>query len=105
MLVKKFYQLVEENYLKNLSVNQYSDMLCVTPNHLTQTLKQLTGRTSSEVVKAKQILEIKRLLVYTNLGITEISMQMNFADQSYFSKLFKRETGMTPQLYRNQSMK
>lgn len=105
MLVKKFYQLVEENYLKNLSVNQYADMLCVTPNHLTQTLKQLTGRTSSEVVKAKQILEIKRLLVYTNLGITEISMQMNFADQSYFSKLFKRETGMTPQLYRNQSMK
>src|SRR5574344_1429119 len=101
MLVKKFYQLVEENYQKNLPVNQYADMLAVTPNHLTQTLKQLTGRTSNEVVKAKQILEIKRLLVHTNLGITEISMQMNFPDQSYFSKFFKRATDLTPQAYRN----
>ena len=80
-------------------------MLAVTPNHLTQTLKQLTGRTSNEVVKAKQILEIKRLLVHTNLGITEISMQMNFPDQSYFSKFFKRATDLTPQAYRNKYMK
>lgn len=105
MLVKRFYQLVEENYLKNLSVNQYADMLAVTPNHLTQTLKLLTGRTSSDVVKSKQVLEVKRLLVHTNLAITEISQQMNFPDQSYFSKFFKRETELTPQAYRNKYLK
>jgi AraC family transcriptional regulator, transcriptional activator of pobA len=105
LLVKRFYQLLEEKYRGNLNVNDYADILSVTPNHLTQTLKQLTGKTSLEIIKSKQLLEIKRLLVHTNLGVSEISNQMNFADQSYFTKFFKRETGMLPLAYRNESMK
>lgn len=100
LLVKKFYRLVEENFHRNLLVNQYADMLAVTPNHLTQTLKHLTGKTSNDIVKEKQVLEIKRLLVHTNLNVTEIAVQFNFTDQSYFSKFFKRETGFSPNAYR-----
>lgn len=105
LLVKRFYQLLEERYRENPTVTQYADLLSVTPNHLTQTLKQLTGKTSLEIVKSKQLLEIKRLLVHTNLGVSEIANQMNFADQSYFTKFFKRETGVLPLAYRNESMK
>jgi AraC-like DNA-binding protein/mannose-6-phosphate isomerase-like protein (cupin superfamily) len=105
LLVKRFYQLLEEKYRENLTVNDYASHLSVTPNHLTQTLKLLTGKTSLEVIKSKQLMEIKRLLVHTNLGVSEISNLMNFADQSYFTKFFKRETGMLPLLYRNRSMK
>jgi AraC-like DNA-binding protein len=86
-------------------VNDYAFHLSVTPNHLTQTLKLLTGKRSLEIIKAKQLMEIKRLLVHTNLGVSEISNLMNFADQSYFTKFFKRETGLLPLLYRNKSMK
>lgn len=100
LLVKRFYRLVEENILKNLLVNQYAEMLAVTPNHLTQTLKFLTGKTSNDIIKEKQVLEIKRLLVHTNLNVTEIADQLNFTDQSYFSKFFKRETGLSPIAYR-----
>jgi AraC family transcriptional regulator, transcriptional activator of pobA len=105
LLVKRFYQLLEKRYRENLTVTNYADILSVTPNHLTQTLKQLTGKTSLEIIKSKQLLEIKRLLVHTNLGVSEISNQMNFADQSYFTKFFKRETGLLPLAYRNESMK
>ena len=105
LMVKRFYQLVEENYQQNLSVNKYADLLAVTPNHLTQTIKQLTGKTSNEIIKSKQILEIKRLLVHSNMGITQIAMQMGFVDQSYFTKFFKKETGFTPLAYRSESMK
>lgn len=104
LLVKKFFQLVEENYEKNLSVAQYADRMAITPNHLTQTITQLTGKTSSQIVKAKQILEIKRLLVHTNLSITEIATRLNFPDQSYFAKFFKRETGLSPLQYRSKSV-
>ena len=105
LMVKRFYQLVEENYQRNLTVNEYANLLAVTPNHLTQTLKQLTGKTSMDIIKSKQILEVKRLLVHTNMGVTEIANMLNFADQSYFTKFFKKETGLTPLVYRNESMK
>jgi AraC-like DNA-binding protein/mannose-6-phosphate isomerase-like protein (cupin superfamily) len=105
LLVKRFYQLLEEKHRENITVNNYADLLSVTPNHLTQTLKLLTGKTSLEIIKQKQLLEIKRLLVHSNLGISEISNQMNFTDQSYFTKFFKRETGMLPLAYRTASMK
>lgn len=104
MVVKQFYQKVEENYEKNLSVAQYADLMAITPNHLTQTVARLTGKTSSQIIKAKQILEIKRLLVHTNLSVTEIATQLNFPDQSYFAKFFKRETGISPLRYRSKSV-
>ncbi|WP_163717348.1 AraC family transcriptional regulator [Mangrovibacterium lignilyticum] len=101
ILVKKFYHLVEENNHKNLSLKEYAALLAVTPNHLTQTVKILTGKTSSQIIKAKQILEIKRLLVHTNLSVAEIAHQLHFEDQSYFTKFFKRESGFSPLQYRN----
>ncbi|WP_372773120.1 AraC family transcriptional regulator [Mangrovibacterium sp.] len=101
ILVKQFYHLVEENNHQNLSLKEYAGLLAVTPNHLTQTVKMLTGKTSSQVIKAKQILEIKRLLVHTNLSVAEIAHQLHFEDQSYFTKFFKRESGYSPLQYRN----
>ena len=105
ILVKRFYSLVEENKQKNLSLNDYAALLMVSPNHLTQTLRKLTGKTSIQIIKSKQILEIKRMLVHTNLTVTEIASQLNFLDQSYFSKFFKRETGISPLQYRTGAMK
>ena len=96
--------MVEDNYLKNLSVTEYANILAITANHLTQTVNQLTGKTSSQIIRAKQILEIKRLLVHTNLSVTEIATRLNFADQSYFAKFFKRETGVSPLQYRAKSL-
>ena len=105
ILVKRFFHLVEENNQKNLSLTDYAEMVGITSNHLTQTVKMLTGKTSSQIIKAKQLLEIKRLLVHTNLNVSEIASQMNFEDQSYFTKFFRRETGMTPLQYRTDALK
>lgn len=104
VVVKKFFQLVEEYYQQNLTVSQYADLMALTPNHLTQTVTNLTGKTSSQIIKSKQILEIKRLLVHSNLTVTQIAHRLNFSDQSYFAKFFKRETGMSPKTYRQKSM-
>lgn len=105
ILVKKFMLLIEENFQKNLKVSDYASMLAITANHLTQVVKQITGKTTNEIIQEKNILEIKRLLLYTNLTVTEIASKMNFADQSYFTKYYKKITGQTPLDYRKETTK
>ncbi len=105
ILVKRFLCLIEENYQNNLRINDYADLLAITPNHLTQMVKQVTGKTSIELLQEKLIAEVKRLIVHTNASISEIAHIMNYPDQSYFTKFFKKCTGITPLQYRKESMK
>lgn len=105
LLVKRFKQLVEEKYAEYKSVKNYSDHLGVTASHLSETIKSHTGRTSGEIIRDKVILETKRLLIHTDLTISEICYQLKFSDQSYFSKYFKSGTGESPGDFRAKSIK
>jgi AraC-like DNA-binding protein len=105
IMVKRFLYLIEENYQNNLRVTDYAAMLAITPNYLTQLVKQITGKTSIELLQEKLIVEVKRLLLHTNQTVSEIATLMNFADQSYFTKYFKNISGVTPLQYRKKSMK
>lgn len=100
ILVKNFLILIDDNYQNNYRVQEYADMLAITPHHLTQIVKQLTGKTSTELLHNKIIIEIKKLLVHTNMSMAEIVDHLNFTDQSYFTKYFKKHTGFTPLEYR-----
>lgn len=102
LLVKKFKQLIEDKYHENLSVKDYATILAVTPNHLNETVKNLTGLTATDLIRDKVIIEIKRMLQHTELTISEIAARLNFEDQSYFSKYFKKHTGKSPGEFRNQ---
>ena len=101
ILIKRFKQLIEEKCTENISVKEYAEMLQVTPNHLSETVKEYTGRTSTDFINDRMILEIKRLLRHTELTVQEIAFQLNFSDQSYFSKYFKKTSGLTPSEFRS----
>ncbi len=105
LLTKKFLMLLEEKYQENLPISTYADLLKVSPDHLTFVIKETTGKTSLQVIKDKQIVEIKRFLLFTDLTISEITAELNFADHSYFSKFFKKETGESPTEFREKSRK
>ncbi|MBK8805367.1 MAG: helix-turn-helix transcriptional regulator [Bacteroidales bacterium] len=100
ILVKNFLLHIEENFHKNLKVADYADMLAITPHHLTQIVKQYTGKTSTELLQEKLIVEIKKLLIHSQLSISEIVDLMHFSDQSYLTKFFKKHTSQTPFEYR-----
>lgn len=99
-LVKKYLLLIEENFRNNLKINDYANQLAITPNHLAQVVRQVTGRTPIDILREITILEIKRLLLYTNLTVTEIANHLNFADQSYLTKYFRKATHQTPLEFR-----
>jgi len=105
LLVKRFMQAVEEHYLDCKSVKDFAEHLSVTPNHLNETVKACTGRTASDLVKDKVMLEIKRSLLYTDHTVSEIAYRFGFTDQSYFSKYFRGREGVSPQVYRERAIK
>ena len=99
-LVHQFTQLVSENYLSEHSVHHYADKMGISTSHLTDTIKAVTGQTPGNIIRHKLALEAKRFLVHSNATIAEIGYRLNFEDASYFGRFFKRETGMSPAVFR-----
>ena len=100
MLVKRFKQLIEENYHLNYAVRDYAEKLAVTPNHLTETVREVTGRTSNDMIHERTIIEAKKLLRYTELSVSQVAYELHFKDPSYFARFFKKHSGMSPDKFR-----
>ena len=104
LIFAKYKVLVEENYTKNLSINDYAVMLNISSKTLTNITKEIVGKTASTVISERIILETKRLLKFTSLQISEIAFKVGFEDPSYFVKYFKRHIGESPNNYRTNTL-
>lgn len=78
------------------SVNYIAEKLFISPRYLTDLLKQETGKTSLELIHLALISEAKNLLRGPSQGIAEIAYRLGFENTSYFTRLFKKQTGMKP---------
>ncbi len=96
ILYKKLKHLLDQNFARNLPVSDYADRLNITQHHLNLVCKQVTGKTASDIVRSRSMLEAKRLLTFSDLTISEVAVQLNFFDSSYFARVFKSETGLSP---------
>lgn len=100
-LLSNFIDLIEQHFKQERAVNFYADKLFVTPKHLSAVLKEISGKTAGEWIDHRVILEAKLLLRTTGMNVQEISLALNFANQSFFGKYFKHLTGVSPRYYRN----
>jgi len=97
---RKFRKLVEEKFTENKSVSEYAVLLNITPEHLNDTMQKELGKTASELIHERIILEAKRLLYHSEKSIKEIAAVLNYDDPSYFTKFFKANTDLTPEQFR-----
>ena len=95
-----FLEAVGNHFKKEREVCFYADKLCITAKHLSQVIKEMSGRTASDIIEDYVITEIKALLLSTNMTIQQISDYLNFPSQSVFGKYVKRVTGKSPKEYR-----
>lgn len=102
-LTSKFIKLLEENFKKERKVQFYSDTLNMTSGHLSKILKEITGRTTGELIDAAIITEACILLANPTLSISQISDELNFSDQSFFGKFFKKHILLSPSEYRKKA--
>jgi len=100
LVMRNFRKLVEQHYRSLKLPKEYAALLYITPNHLNALSNDLLGKPAGEVIRERVLLEAKRLLVNADISISEIAWQLNFADNSYFSKFFKKQTGTTPEAFR-----
>jgi AraC family transcriptional regulator, transcriptional activator of pobA len=96
VIYKKFKNLIDTHFTKNLSVGDYASKLAITQHHLNHITKEVTGKTATDVIRARTILEAKRLISFTDYSISEIAAELGYFDSSYFAKIFKAETGSSP---------
>ena len=95
-----FLSLVKQHFKQEHSLEFYANKLCVTPKHLTTTMKATTDCTAKEWIDKHLLLEAKALLKSTNLTIQQIADTLHFTSQDVFSKYFKHHIGRTPKEYR-----
>jgi AraC-like DNA-binding protein len=99
-LVNTFIRLIDIHYQEHQQVQKYAALLGVTPGHLTEVVRERTGRSASQHIYQRVALEAKRLLAYSDKTIAEIAFMLSFSDPSYFTRFFRRESGLTPTQYR-----
>lgn len=92
----QFKVLVDQHFKEKVQVSDYAEMLHVTPGHLNDTVKNTIGRSAKQIIDAKRIMEAKRLLFWQRLSVKQIAGELNFDDDAYFSRFFKKHTGLTP---------
>lgn len=98
-IYKRFMQAVQKNYMKERSITFYADVLCISPKYLSQVIKNVTGRLAGEWITDYVILEAKALLKSNKYTVQQVCDMLNFANQSFFGKYFKKRTGMSPKAY------
>mgnify|MGYP001124977120 CR=1 FL=1 len=100
-LTHQFELLIKKWYKKHLPVSAYADALNISPNYLNQLCKKNFGKNAKKLIDDRLLVEAKRALFSGNLSISEIAFKLNFKDASYFSRFFKKQTGKTPETFKN----
>lgn len=97
--VLKIYQLenlIEQHYLTHKLASTYAEWMHMTPKHLNRITKTTLGKTTSELIIERVLLEAKRMLVHSENQLTDIADHLGFIDYAYFSRVFKSKTGENP---------
>lgn len=100
LLLKTFQARIDEHFGHLHEVGEYASLLNMSAGHLSEVVKAQSGKPAIKHIHERLALEARRLLVHTHHSLKEIAYELGFSDASYFSRFFKRETGVTPAEYR-----
>jgi AraC-like DNA-binding protein len=96
----RFIQLAGQHCAEHHQIGFYADRLCLTERYLGTVVRQTSGTTAKDWIDRALVTQAKVLLRYSDKTVVEISEELCFPNPSFFSKYFKRLTGMTPLEYK-----
>lgn len=99
-VIKKAIQYISQNFSATLTLENVANYVHLNSTYFSTLFKQSTGSSFKEYLNMVRIEESKRLLANTDYSLMDIAIATGFEDQSYFSKVFKKYTGLTPKQFR-----
>jgi AraC-like DNA-binding protein len=98
--IKNFEVLLEHYFKTDKTPSFYASQLHITLKHLNRVCNEILKKTTTEVITDRIILEAKRMLMDKKFTVNEIATELGYDDYSYFTRLFKKNTAMTPTDFR-----
>ncbi len=100
--INVFLKILEEKYREPNGVQYYADRLSMTPRNLNLICKSELSKSVSEIIETRKLTEAKNLLINTSKTIGEIAFEIGYNDNSYFSKVFKKKSKISPAEFREE---
>ena len=100
-ILQNLKNYIETHYKTKHSASEYANMLAITPKALTRLTKAHFNKTLTDLISGRIIIEAKRELYLTNKTVKEIAYELGYNDEYYFSRFFKKNADVSPQLYRD----
>lgn len=101
IIYRKFMELLSSKYHILHAVNDYSELLNITPRRLSELCKRCANKSAKEIINGQIIAEAKRLLQFSSHSVKEIAYLLNFGTSEQFSHFFKKNTAISPANYRS----
>lgn len=98
--LRKLEQLIEKNFKTLRQPGDYAARMNLAPAYLNTICKNNLGKTLTELIQGRTLLEAKRLFAYSDLNVNEVATKLNFSDTSYFIRWFKKNSLITPDEFR-----
>ncbi|WP_429141851.1 PocR ligand-binding domain-containing protein [Anaerotaenia torta] len=98
--VRKAMKYISEHFAEPITLEKVASYVHLNPSYFSSSFKEACGSSFKEYLNMVRVEESKRLLAHTDFPLVSIAISTGFEDQSYFSKVFKKYTGITPKQYR-----
>lgn len=100
-ILQSLKEAIETNYKEKHTASDYAEILHITPKALAKITKTHLNKTLTALISERIIIEAKRELYLTNKPVKQIAYELGYDDEYYFSRFFKTNTDISPQVYRN----
>ena len=95
---------IHDHLHTRITVDVLAELTNLNPNYISRLFKKETGVTISQYIRSQKILTAQNMLIYSDYSTAEIAQILAFPNQSYFTEIFHKMTGLTPLKYRNENL-